>query len=187
MHTSPPPGCRSPILSIRPASRIPGSAFTAYSMRRLDRDLLREMAHAHPELHFVLIGPVVKITEDMLPRGENLHYLGKKEYEDLPSYIAHWDVAMLPFAQNASTRFISPTKTPEYLAAGKPVVSTPIRDVVTPYADKGFSPCWRRCDRVRCLHSDRPLPRRSNVACQGRSLPKGQLVGQDLSAYVGRD
>ncbi len=105
---------------------------------RLDRDLLRDVAKANPEFHFVLIGPVVKIAEDTLPRGANLHYLGKKEYEDLPSYIAHWDVAMLPFAQNASTRFISPTKTPEYLAAGKPVVSTPIRDIVTPYADKGL-------------------------------------------------
>jgi len=105
---------------------------------RLDRDLLRDVAKANPEFHFVLIGPVVKIAEDTLPRGANLHYLGKKEYEDLPSYIAHWDVAMLPFAQNASTRFISPTKTPEYLAAGKPVVSTPIRDVVTPYADKSL-------------------------------------------------
>ena len=105
---------------------------------RLDRDMLRDVAQAHPELHFVLIGPVVKIEDDMLPRGANLHYLGRKEYEHLPSYIAHWDVAMLPFAQNASTRFISPTKTPEYLAAGKPVVSTPIRDVVTPYADMGL-------------------------------------------------
>lgn len=105
---------------------------------RLDRDLLRDVAQANPQLHFVLIGPVVKIEQEMLPRDANLHYLGKKEYEDLPSYIAHWDVAMLPFAQNASTRFISPTKTPEYLAAGKPVVSTPIRDVVTPYADLGL-------------------------------------------------
>ncbi len=105
---------------------------------RLDRDLLRDVAQAHPDLHFVLIGPVVKISEDMLPRGANIHYLGKKEYAELPSYIAHWDVAMLPFAQNASTKFISPTKTPEYLAAGKPVVSTPIRDVITPYADKGL-------------------------------------------------
>ena len=105
---------------------------------RLDRDLLRDVAEAHPELHFVLLGPVVKISEEMLPRAANLHYLGKKEYEELTSYIAHWDVAMLPFAQNASTKYISPTKTPEYLAAGRPVVSTPIRDVVTPYADKGL-------------------------------------------------
>ncbi|HVG26242.1 MAG TPA: glycosyltransferase [Acidobacteriaceae bacterium] len=105
---------------------------------RLDRDLLREVAEQHPEWHFVLIGPVVKIREDELPHGPNLHFLGQKEYADLPQYLAGWDVAMLPFAQNASTRFISPTKTPEYLAAGKPVVSTPIRDVVKPYGDMGL-------------------------------------------------
>jgi UDP-galactopyranose mutase len=66
----------------------------------------------------------------------NIHYLGQKSYQELPSYIAGWDVALLPFACNESTRFISPTKTPEYLAAGKPVVSTPIRDVVRPYGER---------------------------------------------------
>jgi glycosyltransferase involved in cell wall biosynthesis len=121
-------------------ARIPHPRIGFYGVldERLDRELLRDMAQAHPELHFVLIGPIVKISEDMLPRSANLHYLGRKEYEELPAYIAHWDVAMLPFAQNASTKFISPTKTPEYLAAGKPVVSSPICDVVTPYADKGL-------------------------------------------------
>src|SRR6185503_16174561 len=65
--------------------------------------------------------------------------LGMKDYGDLPRYIAHWDVALLPFAHNAATRFISPTKTPEYLAAGKPVVSTSIRDVVRPYGQQGLA------------------------------------------------
>ena len=102
---------------------------------RLDRVLLQETATLRPEWQFVLVGPVVKIREDELPRAANIHYLGQKSYADLPQYLANWDVAMLPFAQNASTRFISPTKTPEYLAAGKPVVSTPIRDVVKPYGD----------------------------------------------------
>lgn len=102
---------------------------------RLDRDLLRDVATAHPEWQFVLLGPVVKIREEELPRADNLHYLGQKTYPQLPAYLANWDVAMLPFARNASTRFISPTKTPEYLAGGRPVVSTPITDVVTPYAD----------------------------------------------------
>ena len=102
---------------------------------RLDCELLREISAAHPEWHLVLIGPVVKIREDELPKAPNLHYLGQKSYNELPSYLAGWDVAMLPFARNASTRFISPTKTPEYLAGGKPVVSTPIRDVVHPYAE----------------------------------------------------
>ncbi len=100
---------------------------------RLDRDLLREVAACEPSWHFVLLGPVVKIHEEQLPHAANIHYLGQKQYAELPSYIAHWDVAVLPFAQNASTRFISPTKTLEYLAAGKPVVSTPVRDVVDPY------------------------------------------------------
>ena len=102
---------------------------------RLDRELLRDLAADHPEWHFVLVGPVVKIRDEDLPRAANLHYLGQKSYADLPSYLANWDVAMLPFARNASTRFISPTKTPEYLAGGKPVVSTPIQDVIKPYGE----------------------------------------------------
>jgi UDP-galactopyranose mutase len=81
---------------------------------------------------------VVKIDPESLPRRANLHYLGMKKYEELPDYLAGWDVALMPFARNESTRFISPTKTPEYLAGGRPVVSTPIRDVVRPYADLGL-------------------------------------------------
>jgi UDP-galactopyranose mutase len=85
-----------------------------------------------------MIGPVVKIDPLDLPRRSNIHYLGGKDYQDLPEYLAGWDVALLPFARNESTRFISPTKTPEYLAAGKPVVSTSIRDVVRPYGEQGL-------------------------------------------------
>ena len=105
---------------------------------RLDRELLGQVAEQRPDWHFVLIGPVVKIREEDLPQAANLHYLGSKDYSDLPIYLANWDVAILPFARNESTRLISPTKTPEYLAAGKPVVSTPIRDVVTPYGEMGL-------------------------------------------------
>jgi UDP-galactopyranose mutase len=78
---------------------------------------------------------VVEIDTDALPKAPNIHYLGGKTYDELPSYLAGWDLAMLPFARNDSTKFISPTKTPEYLAAGKPVVSTSIRDVIRPYGD----------------------------------------------------
>jgi UDP-galactopyranose mutase len=106
---------------------------------RLDRELLASVAASHPEWQFVLIGPVVKIAPDSLPQAPNLHYPGKKEYAELPRYLANWDIAMLPFAMNASTRFISPTKTPEYLAAGRPVVSTPIQDVVEPYGRLGLA------------------------------------------------
>lgn len=105
---------------------------------RFDVELLDEISRRRPDWQFVIIGPVVKIDPETLPRRENIHYLGGKSYQELPSYIAGWDVAMLLFAQNESTRYISPTKTPEYLAAGKPVVSTPIRDVVSPYGDLGL-------------------------------------------------
>lgn len=100
---------------------------------RMDLELIAGIAEARPNWHLVIIGPVVKIDPAILPRHKNIHYLGGKNYQELPAYIAGWDVALLPFARNESTRFISPTKTPEYLAAGKPVVSTSIRDVVNPY------------------------------------------------------
>jgi glycosyltransferase involved in cell wall biosynthesis len=102
---------------------------------RFDIDLIRSVAAAKPEWQFVFIGPVVKIDPADLPRFDNIHYLGGKNYKELPLYLAGWDIAIVPFAMNESTRFISPTKTPEYLAAGKPVISTPIRDVVSPYGE----------------------------------------------------
>ena len=105
---------------------------------RSDIELLGRLAEMRPDMHFVMIGPVVKINEEDLPRYENIHYLGAKDYKELPEYIAGWDVAMMPFAMNESTKFISPTKTPEYLAAGRPVVSTPITDVVKPYGEAGL-------------------------------------------------
>lgn len=105
---------------------------------RMDIELLRGIAEAKPDSHLVIIGPVVKIDPATLPTHPNIHYLGGKSYQQLPEYIAGWDIAILPFAINESTKFISPTKTPEYLAAGKPVISTPIRDVVKPYGENGL-------------------------------------------------
>lgn len=105
---------------------------------RFDIDLIDAVAKARPEWQFVLLGPVVKIDPATLPNYANIHYLGGKKYDELPGYIAGWDIAMIPFAMNESTKFISPTKTPEYLAAGKPVISTPIRDVVSPYGNNNL-------------------------------------------------
>jgi glycosyltransferase involved in cell wall biosynthesis len=116
----------------------PRMGFYGVVDERFDIEMLREMAAARPDFHFVIIGPVVKIEESTLPRADNIHYLGGKTYQELPAHLAAWDVALIPFAINESTRFISPTKTPEYLAGGKPVVSTPIRDVVTPYGDQNL-------------------------------------------------
>jgi glycosyltransferase involved in cell wall biosynthesis len=104
---------------------------------RFDIELVSELALQRPQWQIVLIGPVVKIDPALLPRYPNIHYLGSKDYAQLPAYLAGWDVALMPFALNESTRFISPTKTPEYLAGGCPVVSTPIADVVRVYGDSG--------------------------------------------------
>lgn len=105
---------------------------------RIDIELIREIAEKRPEWQIIMIGPVVKIDEKDLPHNENIHYLGMKDYKDLPRYISGWDVALMPFAINDSTKFISPTKTPEYLAAGKPVISTAIRDVVRSYGEQNL-------------------------------------------------
>ncbi len=116
----------------------PRAGFFGVIDERLDIELLGQVADLRPYVQFVIIGPVVKIDPETLPQRENIHYLGGKSYKELPSYLAGWDVAMMPFAINESTEFISPTKTPEYLAAGCPVVSTPIRDVVRPYQALGL-------------------------------------------------
>ena len=101
---------------------------------RVDLDLVAALADAHTDWQVVMVGPVVKIDPASLPRRANIHWLGQRDYAELPELVAGWDVCLMPFALNESTRFISPTKTLEYLAAGRPVVSTPIRDVVAPYA-----------------------------------------------------
>jgi glycosyltransferase involved in cell wall biosynthesis len=105
---------------------------------RMDLALIDAVAARRPDWHVVLVGPIVKIDPSSISQRPNVHLLGAKPYADLPSYLAHWEVALLPFAHNDATRFISPTKTPEYLAAGRPVVSTSVRDVVTPYGDMGL-------------------------------------------------
>jgi UDP-galactopyranose mutase len=102
---------------------------------RMDLELLAALADAHPEWSIVVVGPVVKIDPADLPVRANIHYLGSKSYNELPVYLGGWDVALMPFAINDSTKFISPTKTPEYLAGGRPVVSTPITDVIRHYSD----------------------------------------------------
>lgn len=101
---------------------------------RLDLGLVAAVADAHPEWQVVMVGPVVKIDPASLPQRPNIHWMGQRRYDELPAFLSGWDVCLMPFALNASTRFISPTKTLEYLAAGKPIVSTPVRDVAQQYA-----------------------------------------------------
>jgi glycosyltransferase involved in cell wall biosynthesis len=105
---------------------------------RMDIDLVGEAADLRPDWQFVMIGPVVKIDPGTLPQRPNIHWLGGKSYNELPQYLSGWNIGFMPFALNEATKFISPTKTPEFLAAGVPVVSTAITDVVRPYGDKGL-------------------------------------------------
>ncbi|MFS4461017.1 glycosyltransferase family 1 protein [Bdellovibrio sp. HCB2-146] len=116
----------------------PRLGFAGVIDERMDISLLEKMARLRPDWHFVLLGPIVKISPESLPKLDNIHYLGMKRYTDLPSYMSSWDCALMPFAKNESTHFISPTKTPEYLSAGLPVISTSIRDVVSTYGERSL-------------------------------------------------
>jgi UDP-galactopyranose mutase len=147
VHPAPSSVDRSHFLSTRadgpdPADQatIPHPRIGYYGVidERIDVELVRAVAGARPDWRIVLVGPVAKLSPSEIPTGSNVHLLGMKPYEELPAYLRGWDVAIMPFALNAATRFISPTKTPEYLAGGKPVVSTPIRDVVEPYGRLGI-------------------------------------------------
>ncbi|HWA17252.1 MAG TPA: glycosyltransferase [Gemmatimonadales bacterium] len=131
---------RKPMAAPPDQAAIPGPRAGYFGVidERMDLELVRQLADLLPELQIVMVGPTAKISPGDLPRRPNIHWLGIKRYNELPAYISGWDVALLPFAHNDATRFISPTKVPEYLAAGKPVVSTAIRDVVHPWGVQGL-------------------------------------------------
>lgn len=127
-----------PDLALPPSVRAlehPIIGFYGVIDERIDLPLLAEVARLRPDWRWVMVGPVFKIKEEHLPQAPNIHYLGKQEYKDLPAFLRAFDVAMMPFALNESTRFISPTKTLEYMAAHKPIVSTPVHDVQALYGD----------------------------------------------------
>jgi UDP-galactopyranose mutase len=131
---------------------------------RIDLQLLDKMARERPEWQLIMVGPVTKIDPDELPRHPNLHYLGQQDYNQLPAFLASWDICLLPFANNESTRYISPTKTLEYMAAEKPIVSTPITDVVEPYGDIVYigdsaDAFIAACDRALAESSEQFNPR----------------------------
>ena len=102
----------------------------------LDLGLIETLALVRPQWQIAMVGPHAKLDPASLPRRPNIHYFGQQAYEDLPRFVAGWDVCLQPFALNEATRFISPTKTPEYLAAGCRVVSTAVKDVMSPYGEQ---------------------------------------------------
>lgn len=133
----------------------PRLGFCGVVDERFDAGLICSLSVARPDWQFVIVGPTAKIDPASLPQAPNIHYLGQKAYDELPRYLGGWDVALMPFALNEATRFISPTKTPEYLAAGRPVVSTAIADVVHRYGDTGV---------VRIARSAREFERQIEAA-----------------------
>jgi UDP-galactopyranose mutase len=138
---------------------------------RLDLELLDDIASLRPEWQIVMIGPTVKISPESRPIRPNIHWLGMKDYAELPKYFAGWDVGIMPFALNDATRFISPTKTPEYLSAGLPVVSTAIRDVERPYGEQGLA---------RIAHSSAEFVAHAEAAMRGEGDPGRQRVDEFL-------
>jgi glycosyltransferase involved in cell wall biosynthesis len=97
---------------------------------RLDYELIGKLAAANPNWHVVIIGPSCKVDPATFPQAANLHWPGRREYAQLPSYTKAFDVCLMPFAMNEATEFINPTKALEYMATGRPIVSTPVPDVV---------------------------------------------------------
>jgi UDP-galactopyranose mutase len=151
---------------------------------RMDLDLLKALAESHPEWQIVMVGPVVKVDPALLPQRPNLHFLGHRSYDQLPEYLAGWDVCLLPFALNEATRFISPTKTLEYMAAEKPIVSTPITDVADPYGqivhlgethEAFIAACekslrWSEADRAERIHKMRDVLSKTSWDSTARAM-----------------
>ena len=111
-------------------ARGPVAGYFGVIDERLDYELIAAIAHQYPECSVVMVGPVVKVNPAELPQANNLHWLGQRTYDELPGYVKGFDVCLMPFALNEATQYINPTKTLEYMAAGKPIVSTAVADVV---------------------------------------------------------
>jgi glycosyltransferase involved in cell wall biosynthesis len=154
---------------------------------RMDVELLARTARERPGYQFILVGPVAGISKATLPRADNIHYLGSKPYAELPRYLRGWDVAMMPFALNDATRSMSPTKTLEYLAGGKPVVSTAVRDVVVPYGRKGLVHVAERGNFAAALDvalAERPCSRRRAAVQEIVRASSWETIWRSMSALL---
>lgn len=171
---------RGPLADPADQAALPRPRLGYYGVidERLDLGLIASIAQAHPDWSIVMLGPLAKLSPEDLPRAPNIHWLGQKSYAELPAYLAGWDVALMPFALNEATRFISPTKTPEYLAGGRPVVSTPIRDVLRHYGGvtavhigEGEAGFLRACETAlrQAVESAAPWRQSADLALAGMS------------------
>ncbi|RYG63002.1 glycosyltransferase family 1 protein, partial [bacterium] len=101
---------------------------------RMDYDLIAKLSEANPAWNIAIIGPTAKVNPDDFPRAANIHWLGGRDYSELPSYTKAFDVALMPFALNEATEYINPTKALEYMATATPIISTPVPDVVSNFS-----------------------------------------------------
>ncbi len=154
---------------------------------RIDYGLLDAVATGRPSWQFIMIGPTAKIDPATLPRHPNLHWLGMKAYADLPAYLAGWDVGLMPFAMNEATRFISPTKTPEFLAAGVPVVSTPVPDVISDWGKDSLVEIASRPAAVIELDRKTAAPAEGRVAGPRRPAHEPYVVERHLGPHARAD
>jgi UDP-galactopyranose mutase len=144
---------RSPETSEQASLPHPRLGYFGVIDERLDLPLLAFLADVHPHWQIVMVGPVVKIDPASLPQRPNIHYYGQRAYAQLPSFLKGWDICLLPFARNQATRYISPTKTLEYMAAGKMIASTPITDVAEPYGEMVFLGATPEEFAMACEHA----------------------------------
>lgn len=167
---------------------------------RMDFELLNYVAQNRPDLNIVLVGPLAKIRREDLPQEPNIFITGMKNYQELPSYLAFFDVALVPFARNEATRFLSPTKTLEYMAAHKPIVATPIADLVELYGSvvhvahtpqeflQKIEVALKEDSSERRVQEGKLLSqaRWDNIAEQMRRLIEEKLAERELSKFMSK-
>jgi glycosyltransferase involved in cell wall biosynthesis len=167
-------------ITMRPATSLPGDianlpkpvlGFFGVIDERMDYELLAELADAFPGGTVAMIGPWAKVNPAEFPKRQNLHFLGGRDYAELPNYAAAFNACLVPFALNSATEYLNPTKILEYLATGRPVVSTAIEDVVLQFSDTVKIGCdhagfIRQCQEVVAMPDERNLARGLDIARQ---------------------
>lgn len=148
---------------------------------RIDLPLIAALADTHPDWQIVMVGPVVKIDPASLPQRANIHWMGQQPYQALPQFLAGWDVCLMPFAINASTRYISPTKVLEYMAAQLPIVSTAIVDVARHYAEE-VAVAENHADFITACEQAMTMSAADRLALTGRMQDKVDATSWDRTA-----
>lgn len=167
------------------ALRAPVLGYVGVIDERLDYALIAHVAEHMPHASVAMVGPVVKVDERDLPRRENIHWFGQQPYEALPAFVKGFDVCLMPFALNKATEFINPTKTLEYMASGKPIVSTPVPDVV-----RNFTPIVSVAETargyVRAVHEalEEPYVERRALAIERARQSSWESITVEMTRLI---